>query len=141
MTDPAEFENWIDAASSPLPFTPEGPPDEIDAALDALAIAIGRVEGAEPTSAPRYLAGAPAASRTIKILSQLTSSRLMAFLERHRTPTSEVADALMPGVVAAGAADRIARADLFRSLTMAARLYALKRACDAGRLEQAGILS
>jgi hypothetical protein len=52
-----------------------------------------------------------------------------------------VADALMPGVVAAGAADRMARADLFRSLTMPARLYALKRACDSARLEQAEILS
>jgi hypothetical protein len=139
MTDPAKFENWIDASPPPFPFgPPQGSPDEIDIALDALALAIGRAEGEERRSVASYLVSASAVSKTTKILAQLTSSRVMAFLERHKKHDAEVADALMPGVVASGAADRMARADLFRRVTMAARMVALKRACDAVRLEHAG---
>jgi hypothetical protein len=54
----------------------------------------------------------------------------MGFLERHRAE-DHVADALMPSIAASGADDRMAQANLFRRVTMASRLYALKRACDA----------
>ena len=84
-----------------------------------------------------YLMRLPSVSRTAKILAQLPSSQLMAFLERHRAD-NDVAKALMPSIAASGAADRIARANLFRRVTMASRMYALKRACDAAALQFAG---
>jgi hypothetical protein len=141
MIDPAEYENWIDASPPTVLFAQSDPPDEIDAALDAVAAAIGRAEGGERKSIASYLSLAPVAAKTTKLLSALTSSRLMAFLERHKAQETEVVETLMPGVVASGAADRVARADLFRRVTMAARMYALKRACDAVRLEQPGAAS
>ena len=84
-----------------------------------------------------YFMRLPAVSRTAKILAQLPSSQLMAFLERHRAE-NDVADALMPSIAASGADDRLARANLFRRVTMASRMYALKRACDAAALQFAG---
>jgi hypothetical protein len=136
MIDPASLQNWIDPPDSvpPLPFAASRPPNDIDKALDTLAAAIRRAEGGERKSMASYLMRLPAVSRTAKILSQLPSSQLMAFLERHRAD-NDVADALMPSIAASGVADRMARANLFRRVTMASRLYALKRACDAAALQ------
>ncbi len=136
MTDPASRQNWIDA---PYPFAPPtDPPDEVDKALDALADAIARANGGERRSFASHLARTPAVSRTAKVLSQLTASRLIAFLERHSGRDSGVPAALVSRVAASGAADRIARAQVFRRVTMAPRLYALQRACEAAALERAG---
>ncbi len=136
MTDPASRQNWIDA---PYPLAPPtDPPDEVDRALDALAVAIGRANGGERRSMASHLARTPAVSKTAKVLSQLTAARLIAFLERHSGRDSGVPTALMPGIAASGAADRIARAQLFLRVTMAPRLYALQRACEAAALERAG---
>jgi hypothetical protein len=135
MIDPVPHENWIDA---PYPFAPPAdPPDEVDKALDALADAIGRVNGGERRSMASHLARTPALSKTAKVLSQLTASRLIAFLERHSGRNSGVPAALMPGITASGATDRMAQAQLFRRATMPPRLYALQRACDAAALERA----
>src|SRR5271167_5197886 len=136
MTDPVPQENWIDA-----PYTfppPTDPPDDVDKALDALADAIGRANGGEWRSVASHLARTPAVSKTAKVLSQLTASRLIAFLERHSGRDSSVPTALMPGTAASGAADRMARVQLFRRVTMPPRLYALQRACAAVALERAG---
>src|SRR5271170_7561664 len=136
MTDPVPQENWIDA---PYPFPPPtDPPDDVDKALDALAEAIGRPNGGERRSLASHLARTPAVSKTAKVLSQLTASRLIAFLERHSGRNSAVPAALMPAIAASGAADRMAQAQLFRRVTMPARLHALQRACDAVALERAG---
>ncbi len=136
MTDPLLDENWIDA---PYPFPPStSPPDDIDKALDALADAIGRANGGERRSMASHLARTPAVSKTAKVLSQLTASRLIAFLERYSGRNCGVPAALMPGIAASGAADRMAQAQLFRRVTMPPRLYALKRACNAAALERAG---
>ena len=136
MFDPASHQNWIDA---PYPFAPPtDPPDEVDKALDALADAIARANGGERRSMASHLARTPAVSKTAKVLSQLTTVRLIAFLERHSGRNSDVPAALMPGVSASGAADRIARAQVFRRVTMAPRLYALQRACEAAAIERAG---
>src|SRR5271168_3715256 len=129
MTDPVPHENWIDA---PYPFPPStSPPDDVDKALDALADAIARANDGERRSMAAHLARTPAVSKTAKVLSQLTASRLIAFLERHSGRDSGVPTALMPGIAASGAADRMAQAQLFRRVTMPPRLYALQRACDA----------
>src|SRR5271155_642742 len=136
MTDPVPQENWIDA-----PYTfppPTDPPDDVDKALDALADAIGRANGGEWRSVASHPARTPAVSNTAKVLSQLTASRLIAFLERHSGRNSGVPAALMPGIAASGAADRMAQAQLFRRGTMPPPLYALQRACDAAVLERAG---
>ena len=136
MIDPVPRENWIDA---PYPFAPPTqPPDDVDKALDALADAIGRANDGERRSIASHLARTPAVSKTAKVLSQLTASRLVAFLERHSVRNSGVTAALMPAVAASGAADRMARAQVFRRATMAPRLYALQRACEAAALERAG---
>jgi hypothetical protein len=132
MIDPASHENWIDA-SPPRPFPRTGPPDDIDKALDKLADAIGRSEGGGRRSMARYLDQAPAASKIVKVLSHLPSSRLIAFLERHSGRDPAAASALLPALAASGAADRTARAQLFGRVTMAARMYALERACKAAR--------
>jgi hypothetical protein len=139
MIDPASLQNWIDPPDSipPLPFAANDPPNEIDKALDTLAEAIRRAEHGERKSMASYLMRLPAVSRTTKILAQLPSSQLMAFLERHRAD-NDVAEALMPSIAASGADDRIARANLFRRVTMASRMYALKRACDAAAFQFAG---
>ena len=139
MIDPASPRNWIDAPDSipPLPFALNDPPDDIDKALDTLAEAIRRAEDGERRSMASYLMRLPAVSRTAKILAQLPSSQLMAFLERHKAE-NDVADALMPSIAASGADDRMARANLFRRVTMASRMRALKRACDAAALRFAG---
>jgi hypothetical protein len=136
MTDPVPHENWIDA---PYPFAaPTNPPDDVDKALDALADAITRANDGERWSMAAHLARTPAVSKTAKVLSQLTALRLIAFLERHSGRDSGAPTALMPGIAASGAADRIARAQLFRRVTMAPRLYALQHACKAAALERAG---
>jgi hypothetical protein len=136
MTDPVTHESWIDA---PYPFAPPtDPPDDVEKALDALAEAIGRADSGEWRSVASHLARTPAVSQTAKVLSQLAASRLIAFLERHSGRNSGVPAALMPGIAASGAADRTARAQLFRRMTMPPRLYALERACDAVALERAG---
>ena len=139
MIDPASLQNWIDPPDSvpPLPFASNDPPNDIDKALDTLAEAIRRAEHGERKSMESYLMRLPAVSRTAKILAQLPSSQLMAFLERHRAE-NDVADALMPSIAASGADDRIALANLFRRVTMASRMYALKRACDAAAFQFAG---
>ena len=139
MIDPASLQNWIDPPDSipPLPFAANDAPNDIDKALETLAEAIRRAEDGERNSMASYLMRLPAVSRTAKILAQLPSSQLMAFLERHR-PDNDVADALMPSIAASGADDRIARANLFRRVTMASRMYALKRACDAAAFQFAG---
>jgi hypothetical protein len=139
MIDPASLQNWIDPPDSipPLPFAANDPPNDIDKALDTLAEAIRRSEHGERKSMASYLMRLPAVSRTTKILAQLPSSQLMAFLERHRAD-NDVAKALMPSIAASGADDRIARANLFRRVTMASRMYALKRACDAAAFQFAG---
>jgi hypothetical protein len=139
MIDPASLQNWIDPPDSipPLPFAANDPPNDIDKALDTLAEAIRRSEHGERKSMASYLMRLPAVSRTTKILAQLPSSQLMAFLERHRAD-NDVAEALMPSIAASGADDRIARANLFRRVTMASRMYALKRACDAAAFQFAG---
>jgi hypothetical protein len=81
MTDPVPHESWIDAR---YPFAPPAdPPDDVDKALDALADAIGRANGGERRSMASHLARTPAVSKTGKVLSQLTASQLIAFLERH----------------------------------------------------------
>ena len=61
----------------------------------------------------------------------------MAFLDRCNKDDPTGAAALIPSVAASGAADRMGRAQLFRRLTNAARLYALQRACNAATLNQA----
>jgi hypothetical protein len=135
MIDPASLQNWMDTSTSPppLPFGPtQSETDEIDKALDTLAATIRRAEGGERKSMASYLMRLPSVSRTAKILAQLPSSQLMAFLERHRGE-NDVADALMPSLAASGADDRVARANLFRRVMMAPRMYALKRACDTVR--------
>src|SRR3984957_15423131 len=140
MLDPASLQNWMDRSTRPPPllFGPaQGETDEIDKALDTLAAAIRRAEHGERKSMASYLMRLPAVSRTAKILAQLPSSQLMAFLERHGAE-NDVADALMPSIAASGADDRLARANLFRRVTMASRMYALKRACDAAALQFAG---
>jgi hypothetical protein len=139
MIDPASLQNWIDPPDSvpPLPFAANDPPNDIDKALDTLAEAIRRTEHDERKTMASYLMRLPSVSRTAKILAQLPSSQLMAFLERHRAD-SDVADPLMPSIAASGADDRIARANLFRRVTMASRMYALKRACDAAAFQFAG---
>ena len=139
MIDPASLQNWIDPPDSipPLPFAANDPPNEIDKALDTLAEAIRQAEHGERNSMASYLMRLPSVSRTAKILAQLPSSQLMAFLERHRAD-NDVAKALLPSIAASGADDRIARANLFRRVTMASRMYALKRACDAAALQFAG---
>ena len=111
MIDPA-LQNWIDPPDSipPLPFAANDPPNEIDKALDTLAEAIRRAEHGERKSLASYLMRLPAVSRTTKILAQLPSSQLMAFLERHRAD-NDVAEALMPSIAASGADDRMARAN------------------------------
>ena len=138
MIDPA-LQNWIDTPDSvpPLPFASNDLPDDIDKALDTLAEAVRRAEHGERKSMASYLTRPPAVSRTTKILAQLPSSQLMAFLERHKAD-NDVVDALMPSIAASGADDRMARANLFRRVTMASRMYALKRACDAATLKFAG---
>ena len=133
MIDPASLQNWMDRSTRPPPllFGPaQGETDEIDKALDTLAAAIRRAEGGERKSMASYLIPLPSVSRTAKILAQLPSSQLMAFLERHRDEP-DVADALMPSLAASGTDDRGARANLFRRVMTAPRMYALKRACDA----------
>ncbi len=136
MFDPASHQNWINA---PYPFgPPTDPPDDVDKALDALADAIGRANGGERRSMASHLAHTPAVSKTARVLSQLTAPRLIAFLERHSGRNSDVPAVLMPGIAASGAADRIARAQVFRRVTMAPRLYALQRACYVAALERAG---
>jgi hypothetical protein len=138
LIDPASRENWIDAplATAPYLFAPPAdPPDELDLALDALAKAIGEADGGERTSIASCLARPSIFSRAANVLSQLPSSRLMAFLDRLSRHGPTVA-ALMPCVAASGAADRMGRAQLFRRLTAAARLYALQRACNATTLNQ-----
>jgi hypothetical protein len=139
MIDPASLQNWIDPPDSipPLPFAANDPPNEIDKALDTLAEAIRQAEHGERNSMASYLMRLPSVSRTAKILTQLPSSQLMAFLERHRAD-NDVAKALLPSIAASGADDRIARANLFRRVTMASRMYALKRACDAAAFQFAG---
>jgi hypothetical protein len=137
MLDPAfaSLQSWMDTSTRPppLPFgAAQGETDEIDKALDTLAAAIRRAEGGERKSMATYLMRLPTVSRTAKILAQLPSSQLMAFLERHKGET-DVADALMPSLAASGADDRMAQANLFRRVMMARRMYALKRACDAVR--------
>jgi hypothetical protein len=136
MIDPVLHDHWIDA---PYPFTaPTDPPDDVDKALDALADAITGANGGERRSMASHLARTPAISKAAKVLSQLTASRLIVFLERHGGRDSGAPLALMPGIAASGTADRIARAQLFRRVTMAPRLYALQRACKAAALERAG---
>jgi hypothetical protein len=133
MLDPASPQNWMDRSTRPPPllFGPaQGETDEIDKALDTLAAAIRRAEGGERKSMASYLMRLPSVSRTAKILAQLPSSQPMAFLERHRDEP-DVADALMPSLAASGTDDRVARANLFRRVMTAPRMYALKRACDA----------
>ena len=137
MIDPASRENWIDA-SPPRPFPRTDPPDDIDKALDKLADAIGQSEGGARRSMASYLYQQPAGSRIVKVLSQLPSSRLIAFLERHNGRDPPAASTLLPAIAASGAADRTARAQLFGRVTMAARMYALERACKAATLERAG---
>jgi hypothetical protein len=135
MLDCASLQNWIDPSPSPppLPFGPApGETNEIDKALDKLAAAIQNAEGGERKSMASYLMGLPSASRISKILAQLPSSQLMAFLERHRAPP-EVTDAIMPGLARAGGDDRVAQADLFRRVMTPSRMYALKRACAAAK--------
>jgi hypothetical protein len=135
MTDPVLHDHWIDA---PCPFAaPRDPPDDIDKALDALADAIAWANDGERRSMAVHLARAPTVLKTAKVLSQLTASRLIAFLERHSGRDSGAPSALMPGIAASGAADRIARAQLFRRVTMPPRLNALQRACMAAALERA----
>jgi hypothetical protein len=139
MIRPASLQNWIDPPDSipHLPFAANDAPNDIDKALDTLAEAIRRAEHGERKSMASYLMRLPTVSRTAKILAQLPSSQLMAFFERHRAE-NDVADALMPSIAASGADDRIARANLFRRVTMASRMYALKRACDAAAIQFAG---
>ncbi len=87
MIDPASLQNWMDTSASPppLPFGPtQSETNEVDKALDTLAATIRRAEGGERKSMASYLMRLPTASRTAKILAQLPSSQLMAFLERHR---------------------------------------------------------
>ena len=92
MTDPVLHDHWIDA---PYPFAPPtNPPDDIDKALDALADAIARANDGERRSMAGHLARTPAVSKTAKVLSQLTVSRLIAFLERHSGRDSQRADRL-----------------------------------------------
>ena len=136
MFDRVPHQNWIDA---PYPFAPPtDPPDEVDKALDTLADAIARANGGERQSMASHLARTPAVSKTARVLSQLTAARLIAFLERHSGRNSDVPAALMPGIAASGAADPMARAQVFRRMTMAPRLYALRRACVSAALERAG---
>ncbi len=136
MFDPASRQNWIDA---PYPLAPPtDPPDDVDKALDALADAIARANGEEWRRMASHLACTPAVSKTARVLSQLTAARLIAFLERHSGRNSDVPAALMPGIAASGAADRMARAQVLRRMTMAPRLYALQRACEAAAIERAG---
>ncbi len=136
MTDPVPHETWI---NPPYPFAPPtDPPDDVDKALDALADALARANGGERRRMASHLARTPAVSKTAKVLSQLTAARLIAFLERHSGRNSDVPAAFMPGIASSGAADRIARAQVFRRMTMAPRLYALQRACDVAAPERAG---
>jgi hypothetical protein len=139
MIDPASLQTWIDPPDSIplLPFAAISPPNEIDKALDTLAEAIRQAEHGDRNSMASYLMRLPSVSRTAKILAQLPSSQLMAFLERHRAD-NDVAKALMPSIAASGADDRIARANLFRRVTMASRMDALKRACGAAAFQFAG---
>jgi hypothetical protein len=136
MTDPAPQENWIDA---PYPFAPSSdPPDEIDKALDTLANAIVRANGGERRSMASHLARNPAVANLSQMLGRLPAARLVAFFDRHVGREPDAPDVLISGIAASGAADRMARAQVFGRVTMAPRLSALERACKAAALERAG---
>ena len=136
MTDPVPHENWIDA---PYPFAPTtDPPDDIDKALDTLADAIVRANGGERRSMASHLARNPAVAKVSKVLGRLPAAQLLAFFQRHVGREPDAQDVLMSGISASGAADRMARAQVFGRVTMAPRLYALERACKAVALERAG---
>ena len=72
------------------------------------------------------------------MLGRLPAARLVAFFDRHVGREPDAPDVLMSGIAASGAADRMARAQVFRRVTMAPRLYALQRACEAAAIERAG---
>lgn len=136
MIDPASRQNWIDA---PYPFAPSpDPPDDIDRALDTLADAIVRANGGERRSMASHLVRHPAVAKVSKVLCHLPAARLAAFFDRHVGREPDAPEVLMSGIAASGAADRMARAQLFGRVTMAPRLYALERACKAAALERAG---
>ena len=136
MTDRVLHENWIDA---PYPFAPStDPPDDIDKALDTLADAIVRANGGARRSMASHLARNPAVAKVAKALGRLPTARLVAFFDRHVGREPDAPDVLMSGIAASGAADRMARAQVFGRVTMAPRLYALERACKAATLERGG---
>jgi hypothetical protein len=136
MTDPVPHENWIDA---PYPFAPStDPPDDIDKALDTLADAIVRANGGEQRNMASHLGRNPAVAKVFKVLGRLPAARLVAFFDRHVGREPDAPDVLMSGIAASGAADRMARAQVFGRVTMAPRLHALERACKAAALERAG---
>ena len=99
-------------STPPTPSPADGIlPDDIDKALDALADAIARANDGERRSMAGHLARTPAVSKTAKVLSQLTASRLIAFLERHSGRDSGAPAALMPGIAAPASPIRMARHD------------------------------
>jgi hypothetical protein len=129
MIDPAEREDWIDA---PYPSSHSNNwLDEIDKALDALADAIKRADSGDGRGIVSGLPLNPDMSKIANVFASLPSSRLIAFLERNSDGSTPSLGAVLPAIVASGAADRVARAQLFRRITMAPRMYALKRACDS----------
>jgi hypothetical protein len=141
LIDPASRVNWIDAAplaAAPYLFAPPAdPPDELGLALDALAKAIREADGGDQRGIGSCLASPSVFSKAANVLAQLPSSRLMVFLDRCNKDDPTAAAALIPSIAASGAADRMGRAQLFRRLTAADRLYALRRACNAATLNQA----
>jgi hypothetical protein len=136
MIEPAEREYRIDA---PYPSShPNDPLDEFDKALDALVGALKRADSGEGRSMADGLPLNPAMLKIADVFASLPSSRLIALLERNSDGSTPSMGAVLPAVVASGAADRAARALLFRRITMPSRINALKRACDSVARQRLG---
>jgi hypothetical protein len=136
MIEPAEREYWIDA---PYPSShPNDPLDEFDKALDALVDALKRADSGEGRGTVSGLPLNPITSKIANVFASLPTSRLIALLERNSDESAPSMGAVLPAIVASGAADRVARAQLFRRITMAQRMYALERACDSVARQRLG---
>ena len=65
-----------------------------------------------------HLARNPAVAKVSKVLGRLPAARLVAFFDRHVGREPDAQDVLMSGIAASGAADRMARAQVFGRVTM-----------------------
>jgi hypothetical protein len=139
MSDHAEREYWID---TPYPSSHSNDPlDELDKALDALVGALTRADSGEGRGIVSGLPLSPFTSKIANVFASLPTSRLIALLERSSDGTAPSMGVVLPAIVACGAADRVARAQSFRRITMAPRINALQRACDSAVRQRLGARS